>query len=249
MTDIERRMNEKELIERTLRDLQGFALWSPTAMTQLLSYCRLGWHTRGSVLSAKVQADAPEIFVIVSGHVVQTEASLEHGRLSWALRGPGHILGFAYMLNIAGRVLEYVANDDVVAVHMPARLVFELLDSDPVRWKHIGRMLMHQERAQIDMVIGQIVGTFAQRLASTIEQLAALYGVRTTQTGATHLRLTQQDLADILRVSRQSVSKELSKWATSGAIRLQYNAVVILDPTALKRISKTLAPQDDGVTA
>lgn len=249
MTDVEPRQSDKELIERTLRNMQGFASWPPTAMTQLLASCRLGWHARGNLLSAEAQADAPEIFVIVSGHVVHAEASPERGRLSWALRGPGHILGFAYMLNIAGRVLEYLANDDVVAIHMPGRLVFELLDGDPVRWKHMGRMLLHQERTQIDMVIGQIVGALGQRLASTIEQLAALYGVRTTETGATHLRLTQKDLAGILRVSRQSVNKELSAWAASGVVRMQYNAVVILDPAALKRMSNPLAQQGEGVEA
>lgn len=231
----------------TLRKTRAFANWSATAMSLLLASARLCWHARGDSLSAPTKA--PEIFVIVTGHAVQFETSPQGTRLHWALRGPGQILGFIGMVALEESRREYVANDDVVAIHMPGQLLFDLLDSDPSFWKDLGRMLMQQEREQIDMVFGQIVGEFSRRLASTVKQLAALHGIRATRESATHLRLTQKDLAGLLRVSRQSVNKELTTWEAAGVIKLKFNAIVILDELALTRISCASEPSDGGDAA
>ncbi|WP_257860182.1 Crp/Fnr family transcriptional regulator [Variovorax sp. ZS18.2.2] len=168
---------------------------------------------------------------------MQFETSPNGIRLRWALRGPRQILGFSSMLSIEESRREYVANDDVVAIHMAGDSLFGLLDGDPMRWKDMGRMLMQQEREQIDMVLGQIVGGLRWRLASTIRQLAALHGIQANKESAIHLRLTQKDLAGLLRVSRQSINKELTSWEAIGVIKLRLNAVVILDESALKKMA------------
>ncbi|MET3495365.1 Crp/Fnr family transcriptional regulator [Variovorax boronicumulans] len=239
--------SDKEVMARTLRKTRAFANWSPMALSLLLASSRLCWHARGDSLSAP--AKSPEIFVIVTGHAVQFETSPQGIRLHWALRGPGQLLGFIGMLAFEESRREYVANDEVVAVHMPGQLFFDLLDSDPGRWKDLGRMLLQQEREQIDLVLGQIVGELSRRLASTVKQLAALHGIRASSESATHLRLTQKDLAGLLRVSRQSVNKELTAWDAAGVIKLKFNAIVILDEAALTRISCAAALSDGGHAA
>jgi len=248
VADAQLHTSHKELMSRTLRKMPCFAQWPPIAFSQLLASARLCWHTRGSMLSADVEANKPEIFVIMSGHVLHVEAPRDSARMRWALRGPLHILGFSYMLDLGSRRLEYVANDEVVAIHIPGQLLFAFLDDDPVRWKDMSRMVLNQERTQIDLVIGQIVGSFAQRLASTVEQLAAHYGVQAAKKDAVHLRLSQQTLADILQVSRQSVNTQMSTWAALGVVEIQYNGILILDPSALREISRSPAALNDGVS-
>ena len=239
--------SDKDLMALTLGKMQGFSTWSSTAMSLLLASSRLCWHQRGDSLSAL--AKAPEILVIVTGHAIQFETSPNGTRLHWALRGPRQILGFSSMLSIKESRREYVANEDVVAIHIAGDSFFDLLDSDPRRWKDVGRMLMQQEREQIDMVVGQIVGELSRRLASTIRQLAALHGVRATKESAVHLRMTQKDLAGLLRVSRQSVNKALVSWEAAGVIRLKLNEIVILDELALKKIACSYTPSDKEAAA
>ncbi|MDQ0006248.1 CRP-like cAMP-binding protein [Variovorax boronicumulans] len=236
-------------MSRTLREMPCFAHWPPIALSQLMGSSRLCWHKRGSMLSADVEAGKPEIFVIVSGHVLHVEAPRDSARMSLALRGPRHILGLSYMLDLGSRRLEYVANDEVVAIHIPGHLLFGFLDDDPVRWKDMSRMVLQQERTQIDLVVGQTVGSFARRLASTVEQLAALYGTQATEKDAVHLRLTQQTLADILQVSRQSVNTQMSTWAALGVVEIQYSGILVRDSSALREISRPPAPLEDGVSA
>lgn len=221
-------------MEDTLRRAAGFAQWPALAMNRLLASSELVWHTRGERVSPKPPAPS-EILVIVEGHLLHAEghADTDH-RLSLVLRGPGDVLGFTHMLNTGGRVLEYYAKTDAVVIHTPGQLVFDLLDEEPVRWKDVSHMLMRQERAAIDMAYGQMVGNFVQRVGVTVGQLGALYGVRDEEDRPC-LRLTQKDLADILRISRQSVNEALKTWTAAGAIELKYNAIVILDPRALSR--------------
>ncbi|MDH6166486.1 CRP-like cAMP-binding protein [Variovorax boronicumulans] len=239
MAKVDPRLTHRALMESTLRKMPCFADWPSVALSRLLASCRLCWHERGEVLPTKSRTDEPEILLIVSGHVMHVECTIESARMSWGLGGPLHMLGFFYMLDLCGRVFEYVANDEVVAIHIPGRLLFELLDEDPVRWKGMCRMLLEQDRTQNDMVVGQIVGSLARRLACTIEQLAVLYGTRGTEKDTTHLRLTQQSLADILQVSRQSVSRQLSAWDALGVIKIKYNEISILDPAGLRNILET----------
>jgi hypothetical protein len=105
VADIQPRTSHKELMSRTLREMPCFAHWPPIALSQLMGSSRLCWHKRGSMLSADVEAGKPEIFVIVSGHVLHVEAPRDSARMSWALRGPRHILGLSYMLDLGSRRL------------------------------------------------------------------------------------------------------------------------------------------------
>lgn len=236
------KLRHKDLMERTLREMRGFAEWSPVPMSRLLASSRLRWHRRGDLLSA--QAEAPEIFAIVTGHAMQVDASQTGNRLEWVLCGSGSLLGFCHMFDLKNSFREYIANDDVVAIHIPGRLLFELLDDDPVRWKDMGPMLMKQEREQMEMASGQVIGALPQRLAWTIEQLAALRGTRAEAGATPRLRLTQQDLATLLRVDRHSVHRTLAAWAATGMIKVEYNAIAILDAVAFRKISHPSIPSE-----
>jgi CRP-like cAMP-binding protein len=47
------------------------------------------------------------------------------------------------------------------------------------------------------------------------------------------LRLSQQDLADMLGVSRQSINKQLKRWEQQGWVRLSYGRISLLNAKAL----------------
>jgi len=248
MTATEPRLSDKELMERTLREMPAFAAWPSVAMSRLLAFSRLQWHTRGDLLSDK--ASGPEILTLVSGSVLHTRPSEGNAGLTWTLLGPGVLLGFAHMLELEARPFEYIASDDAVAIHIPGHQLFALLDSDPTRWTDMGHMLISQDVEQGQLTTSQMAGKLSRRVAETLEKLAAFHGTRGSEDGTVHLRLAQHDLASMLRVSRQSANKELAALAASGVIKLKYNAVVILDPVALQSIARpTLAPHATDAVA
>ncbi|WP_334134953.1 Crp/Fnr family transcriptional regulator, partial [Tepidimonas sp.] len=48
------------------------------------------------------------------------------------------------------------------------------------------------------------------------------------------LRITQQELAYLVGLSRQRVNRALARWERSGAIRVEYGGLRVLDLEALR---------------
>ncbi|MNK77831.1 DNA-binding transcriptional dual regulator Crp [compost metagenome] len=144
------------------------------------------------------------------------------------LFGPLQIFGHTCIDNS----FTYFANEEVQAISIPSSDFWGLLDKDPSQWSHMGRMLMRQEREQLDFLAIQVGGSLTERVMNSVHHFAALHGVRASGKGAVHLRFTQQDLAQLLQVTRQSVSKVLKAWADTGAIELRYNAIVLRNTPA-----------------
>lgn len=184
--------------------------------------------------------DPFQILVVVSGHVVVGYISPASGGSSaFALVGPGQVLGFVRSLDdLNGVMFDFVAHDKVTAVHMPVLLAIEILDREPMLWKSMMPMLLRQHREAMDAMLDHLAGPLQQRLAATIKRLAKLYGTKFGGTTRLQLRLTQEDLGAILQATRQSVNRELKLMAASGVISVEYNAVTVLDATALGKIAR-----------
>jgi CRP/FNR family cyclic AMP-dependent transcriptional regulator len=120
---------------------------------------------------------------------------------------------------------------------MPTLLVQKILDDEPILWMGIARMLMKQHREVLDLLLSQSVGSFQRRLAATIERLAVLYGSNDGQGISLRLRLTQEDLAALLQVTRQTVNKALGVLVAGRALSLSQNTITVLDLGALRRLA------------
>ncbi len=53
------------------------------------------------------------------------------------------------------------------------------------------------------------------------------------------LRITQQELAYLVGLSRQRVNRALARWAQAGAIRVEYGGLRVLDLEALRRAGRS----------
>jgi CRP/FNR family cyclic AMP-dependent transcriptional regulator len=226
--------DDAPLMERALRVTPGFGAWPTAAMSRLLSSSHLKRHARGELLTS--EADAPATFAIVSGHVIVGRNPQGGISAKVFLLGPGSVMGLAQMIEKENPVShDHYAHDEVVAVHMPTALIFEILDSHPLLWKNMVAMLLGQHAEIRDSLLSHAIGAFRQRLAATIDRLATVYG--TDIEGNLRLRVRQEDIAVILQVTRQSVNKELGAMAAAGVIGTEYNTITILDLEALREIA------------
>ncbi|WP_307704257.1 Crp/Fnr family transcriptional regulator [Variovorax paradoxus] len=243
MIDAREPLEDAALMERALRLTHGFARWPASAMSRLLANAHLDRRTRGEMVS--IELGAPETFAIVSGYLVVGHIPPGGSRTPVALLGPGYIAGFTRAIDQeeseekeADRVVyDFCALNDVTVVRMPTLLVQKILDEDPTLWKGMAKMLMKQHRIVLDSLLSQGVGSFPRRLAATIERLAVLYGSNDGQGISLRLRLTQEDLAALLQVTRQTVNKALGVLVAGGALSLSQNTITVLDLGALRRLA------------
>ncbi|GHT96483.1 hypothetical protein AGMMS49545_21560 [Betaproteobacteria bacterium] len=76
------------------------------------------------------------------------------------------------------------------------------------------------------------------RLIDTLLYLAASYGEADAMGVRINIRLSQNDLAAMLALSRQSINKELSRLADEGVITKSYGAITITDMAGLRALDR-----------
>jgi CRP-like cAMP-binding protein len=97
--------------------------------------------------------------------------------------------------------------------------------------KALAQRLRRTNEALADLVFSDVPG----RVAKSLLDLAARFG-RTTDEGVLVAHdLTQEELAQLVGASRETVNKALADFATRGWLRLEARSVVLLDVERLRR--------------
>ena len=95
----------------------------------------------------------------------------------------------------------------------------------------LARRLRRTNDAVADLIFTDVPGRVAKALLGLAQRFGSEVpgGLRVTHD------LTQEELAQLVGASRETVNKALSDFASRGWVRLEQRAVVILDPARLQR--------------
>ena len=91
-----------------------------------------------------------------------------------------------------------------------------------------------ESRADIDLVFTDVPG----RVAKALLELSQRFGVPGPDGLHVHHDLTQEELAQLVGASRETVNKALAEFAQRGWIRLEQKSVTLTDVDRLLRRSK-----------
>jgi CRP-like cAMP-binding protein len=225
------------LIEHSLRWTEGFSDWAPHALRQLAAGSRLERHPRRTLVASDA-VPPRQTLAVVTGQMMVRSLAGEGSRYAVGLVGAGTVIGTGRLEVGGSGALEFHAHSDVTAIHIPTPLLSSLLDSEPQRWRPMLLMLLRQQRDLRSSLMDRAIGGTRQRIAATVERLADTYGLSDGADRSLRLRLSQEDLADLLQVSRQTVNRELRALASDGVLAADYNALKILDRPALRFLAR-----------
>ena len=76
------------------------------------------------------------------------------------------------------------------------------------------------------------------RLAKQLLWLAGNHGTESNSGVRIELKLSQQELGDLIGATRESVNKSLRDWTRNGLIKHEREYLYILDPEALRTIAE-----------
>lgn len=227
--------DDRPLTERALRWTEGFSRWPERCLSGLSTAARLKRYERGDLI-ASPDADDPVVLAVISGYMLARRIGAVGSRASFDVIGPGQVVEMTQALGVQdSSYFDYVAHSDAVIVHIPAAALLGMLEAEPALWKDALRMALREQREAFDGLIDRFVGGLRQRLTATIDRLATVHGVSDGAKQSLRLRLTQEDLAAMLQVSRQSINRELQSLHRSGVVSPDYNSLTILDRGALRQ--------------
>jgi CRP-like cAMP-binding protein len=116
---------------------------------------------------------------------------------------------------------------------IPQARLHQLLAEQPAHWQHFGRLLTQKLRTLLAGLEDMALLPPTERVARRLADMAAGYGAWTDRTRRV-VAVSQEQLGQMLALSRQTVNQALKELETAGAIRRARGAVEILDLARLR---------------
>jgi CRP-like cAMP-binding protein len=209
------------------------------AFEQLCRYAKHTTFKRGTTIFSKGDPGT-SVIAVISGTVKISISSPDGRNAILNLIGPGELFGEMAVLSGHPRSADATANTNCELFLIDRREFFPFICSQPsLAMKYI-ELLCSRLRSTSDQLEEVILRDLPGRLASALLRLSEKQKSETQ--GA--IAITQQELSEMVGMTRESINKQLRAWATRGWVRLEHGAIVVLDAAELKELAEAGASED-----
>jgi CRP-like cAMP-binding protein len=153
-----------------------------------------------------------------------------------SLLGPGEPFGEMAILDGQPRSATATAMARTETIYVPRDGFIRFLDEHPSAMRKIIAMLSRRLRTVTDHLADLVFHDVYGRLAKKLLELGETHG-QTLPNGQVEIRLplTQQDLANLVGASRESVNKVIKLYRDKGMIAVQSHRITLVLPRELQR--------------
>ena len=218
-----------------LRKHPIFADLEPDALDQLCRYAKLTTVKRGATIAAKGDP-GNNLFAVITGTVKISSSSPDGRNAILNLIGPGEIFGEIAVLDGAPRSADATANTNCELYIIDRRDFLPFVKSQPALAMKFIELLCARLRWTSQQVEQVILQNLPGRLASA---LLGLTEERKFDSGSGTLAITQQEISEMVGMTRESINKQLRAWAGRNWVRLEHGAIVVLDTDALRELAES----------
>jgi CRP/FNR family cyclic AMP-dependent transcriptional regulator len=197
--------------------------------------CRYAKHTtlkRGATLFSKGDP-GNSLFAVISGTVKMSISSPDGRSAIFNLIGPGEIFGEIAVLDGQSRTADATANTNCEIFVIDRREFLPFVRSHPALAMKFIELLCAKLRWTSDQVEQVILQNLPGRLASALIRLAEKHKLAP---GDQTIAVTQQEISEMVGMTRESINKQLRVWATRKWVRLEHGAIVVLDAEPLQAL-------------
>ncbi|HEX9622851.1 MAG TPA: Crp/Fnr family transcriptional regulator [Streptosporangiaceae bacterium] len=176
-----------------------------------------------------------QLYVVIEGKVKLTRTSSDGREVLVRVQGPGDMFGELAMFDPTYRTsnasavtdarLAAIAHDDLRAVLADRPAIALLL------LRELAQRLRIITDANTNLIFTDVPG----RVAKALLELADKFGTEQEDGMLVSHDLTQEELAQLVGASRETVNKALADFAARGWIQLSAKSVLLLDPDRLRR--------------
>ena len=197
--------------------------------------CRYAKHTtlkRGATLFSKGDP-GNSLCAVISGTVKMSISSPDGRSAIFNLIGPGEIFGEIAVLDGQPRTADATANTNCEIFVIDRREFLPFVRSHPELAMKFIELLCAKLRWTSDQVEQVILQNLPGRLASALIRLAEKHKLAP---GDQTIAVTQQEISEMVGMTRESINKQLRVWATRKWVRLEHGAIVVLDAEPLQAL-------------
>lgn len=207
------------------------------ALAQLCQYAKTRKFRKGAVVFSK--GDPGDRLLAVMSGTVKIGVSAASGRSTiFNLVGAGALVGEIAFLDGSPRTADAVANTACEILTFDKRDFLPFMQSQPILLMKFIELLCQRLRWVSAHVEQLGLPDLQTRLAKTLIRLGERDPAMAT-TG--RVAVTQQELSEMIGMSRESINRQLRTWVAQGWVKLGHGAIVVLKMPPLKAI----AAEDD----
>ena len=202
------------------------------AFDQLCRYAKHSTLKRGTTIVSK--GDPGNSLIAVISGTVKISVSSPDGRSAiFNLIGPGEIFGEIAVLDGQARTADATANTNCEIFVIDRREFLPFVRSHPELAMKFIELLCQKLRWTSDQVEQVILQNLPGRLASALIRLAEKHKLAP---GDQTIAVTQQEMSEMVGMTRESINKQLRVWADRKWVRLEHGAIVVLDAEPLQAL-------------
>ncbi|WP_026550048.1 Crp/Fnr family transcriptional regulator [Arthrobacter sp. Br18] len=179
-----------------------------------------------------------QLYFIVSGKIKLGRTAQDGRENLLAILGPGELFGEMALFDPSPRTATATAVSETRLAALKNENLRTLLETRPEvsaqLLQALARRLRRTNESLSDLVFSDVPG----RVAKALLDLADRFGRPATDGILVAHELTQEELAQLVGASRETVNKALAEFVQRGWLRLEARAVVILDIQRLRQRSR-----------
>lgn len=222
------------LVNDVLMQAPLFAALDPEAAAALRASTNVRMLAKGDVLFREGE-DGDSLWVVEDGKIKLGTASSDGRDALLAVVGPGEMIGELSLFDPGPRTATATALTEVTVRGLSHAALRPWLAGRPEVAEPLLRALAQRLRktneAMSDLVFSDVPG----RVAKALTDLADRFGVQTSEGLEVHHDMTQEELAQLVGASRETVNKALADFVHRGWLRLESRSVTIVDIDRLRR--------------
>jgi CRP/FNR family cyclic AMP-dependent transcriptional regulator len=203
------------------------------ALDQLCRYAKPISLKRGATIYSKGDP-GNSLYVVISGTAKMSISSPDGRNAILNLIGPGEIFGEIALLDGGERTADAIANTNCEVFIINRREFIPFVRSQPALAMKFIELLCARLRWTSDQVEQIILQDLPGRLASALIRLTERH--KLAQGGRT-IAVTQQEISEMVGMTRESINKQLRVWAARSWVRLEHGAIVVLDAEPLQALA------------
>jgi CRP-like cAMP-binding protein len=192
---------------------------------------------RGEVLFAEGD-QGDRLYVISEGKIKLGRTSSDGRENLLAILGPGEMFGELSLFDPGPRTATATSVGDSALIGLSNDALPGWLLQHPEVAAQLLRALARRLRRTNDSLADLVFSDVPGRVAKALLDLANRFGRRTSEGILVAHELTQEELAQLVGASRETVNKALADFAARGWLRLEPRSVLLIEPDRLRHRSR-----------
>lgn len=181
---------------------------------------------------------AMQMYVIAKGRLKAITAGAEGRQAALSIMGPGEVFGEVALLDGEPRSATIRALEPCELIILNRNEFYHFLERNPSAAIGLLQVLARRLRRLSERVEDSTFLEIPGRLAKALVRLAQRYGRDVGDGTRIELKLSQQELGDLVGATRESVNKQLRAWQSEGLLEQEKGRVILKDVEAFEMLGE-----------